>query len=54
MILLCMNNKTIDYTLICNGKQEIVSSFGVSVMKRLSLDLFSLSKAEISCPLSVL
>ena len=40
-----MNNETIDYTLICNDKQEIVLNrviIGVSVIKRFSLYEFSL------------
>ena len=41
-----MNNETIDYTLICNNKQEIVLNrtvvIGVSVIKRLRLYEFSL------------
>ena len=37
-----MNNEAIDYTLICNGKQEIGTVIiGVSVIKRLSLYEFS-------------
>ena len=40
-----MNNETIDYTLICNDKQEIVLNrviIEVSVIKRFSLYEFSL------------
>ena len=47
-IVIVVNNETIDYTLICNDKQEIVLNnirtviIGVSVIKRLSLYEFSL------------
>ena len=40
-----MNNETIDYTLICNGKREIeirTVIIGVSVIKRLGLYEFTL------------